>query len=277
MIFTLSVDGDGLLTGAGLAAAPRLVLWRAPTDNDRIGGFADRWIGLGLDRLERRLVGADDKDGSLVVTADVVTAAGHIVRHVQTLTPVRDGVLVEELAVLPPELDDVPRVGTVFEVRGGPATGHAQLFGGGPTETYPDRRAAADALHRILEVDRLFTPYVRPQESGGRHGVRWFSLGQLEIADEVVDGRPQPVARYDEALVVHLDEPRQVSLTRYHPSDLTAATHSDELVPRDEVVVHIDAAHRGLGTASCGPDTLADYLLHPGEYRWSYTLVTPTD
>jgi len=269
-------DGDGLLTGVGLVAAPRLVLWRAPTDNDRIGGFADRWSALGLDRLERRLVGADQKDGSLVVTADVVTGAGHVVRHVQTLTPVRDGVLVEELAVLPPELDDVPRVGTVLEVPGGVATGHAQLFGGGPTETYPDRRASADALHRILEVDKLFTPYVWPQESGGRHGVRWFSLGRLEIGDEVVDGRAQPVARYDEALVVHLDEPRQVSLTRYHASDLAAATHSDELVPRNEVVVHIDAAHRGLGTASCGPDTLADYLLHPGEYRWSYTLVTAT-
>jgi beta-galactosidase len=48
-------------------------------------------------------------------------------------------------------------------------------------------------------------------------------------------------------------------------------------VPREEVVVHVDAAHRGLGTASCGPDTLADHVLHPGEYRWSYTLVTPTD
>jgi len=38
------------------------------------------------------------------------------------------------------------------------------------------------------------------------------------------------------------------------------------------VVVHLDAAHRGLGTASCGPDTLPEYWLAPGTYRWSYTL-----
>ena len=41
-----------------LAAAPRLALWRAPTDNDRIGGIAARWAELGLDRLDRRLVSA---------------------------------------------------------------------------------------------------------------------------------------------------------------------------------------------------------------------------
>ena len=31
-----------------------------------------------------------------------------------------------------------------------------------------------------------------------------------------------------------------------------------------ETVVHLDAAHRGLGTASCGPDTLPEYLVGPG-------------
>ena len=74
------------------------------------------------------------------------------------------------------------------------------------------------------------------------------------------------------SLRVHLDEPRQVSITRYRAHDLATATHSDQLVPRPEVVVHVDAAHRGLGTASCGPDTLPEYLLGPGEYHWSYVL-----
>ena len=34
-----------------------------------------------------------------------------------------------------------------------------------------------------------------------------------------------------------------------------------------------DAAHRGLGTASCGPDTLPAYRLGPGVYRWSWALM----
>jgi beta-galactosidase len=105
-------------------------------------------------------------------------------------------------------------------------------------------------------ADALFTPYLRPQESGGRSGVRWFAL-----TDPVAPG-----------IAVHLDRPRQVSITRYRAADLARAAHHDELVPRDGHVIHIDAAHRGLGTASCGPDTLPRYLIGPGTYRWSWTL-----
>jgi beta-galactosidase len=247
-----------------LAAAPRLALWRAPTDNDRIGGFAARWAELGLDRLERRLVSVDDRDAAVVVTADVVTAAGHVVRHVQTLTPLGVGVHVEEEAVLPAELSDVPRVGSVFEIGHDVAADVVRWFGGGPFESYPDRRAAAVVGFHRRELDDLFTPYVRPQESGGLDGVRWFAVGR----------RSQP---WEPGLVVHLDVPRQVSLTRYRAQDLATASHSTELAARAGVVVHLDAAHRGLGTASCGPDTLPRYLVGSGEYRWSYTLTTPPD
>ncbi|MFE2035132.1 hypothetical protein ACFXBB_18155 [Streptomyces scopuliridis] len=37
----------------------------------------------------------------------------------------------------------------------------------------------------------------------------------------------------------------------------------------------LDAAHRGLGTASCGPDTLPRYRLGAGAHRWSWTLRPP--
>jgi beta-galactosidase len=36
--------------------------------------------------------------------------------------------------------------------------------------------------------------------------------------------------------------------------------------------VHLDVAHRGLGTASCGPDTLAQYRIAPGRYEFGYTV-----
>ena len=253
-----------------MVAGPRLSLWRAPTDNDRIGGFARRWAELGLDRLERRLAGIEQQDGTVVVTADVVTGAGHVVRHVQTLTPIEGGVLVEERAVLPSELDDVPRVGSVLEVEGGERAGVVHLFGGAGSESYPDRRAASFARHELADLDRLFTPYIKPQESGGRNGVRWFALGGYDQGAPATARSPGAGPRRPSRRAA-AGEPHP-----YRAQDLAAATHNDELVPREEVMVHIDAAHRGLGTASCGPDTLADYVLHPGEYRWSYTLVTPT-
>ncbi|HEY7131689.1 MAG TPA: glycoside hydrolase family 2 TIM barrel-domain containing protein, partial [Candidatus Limnocylindrales bacterium] len=53
----IALDADGRLTHPLLAATPEVSLWRAPTDNDRIGGFAERWARKGLERLERRLLG----------------------------------------------------------------------------------------------------------------------------------------------------------------------------------------------------------------------------
>jgi beta-galactosidase len=37
--------------------------------------------------------------------------------------------------------------------------------------------------------------------------------------------------------------------------------------------VTIDAIQRGVGTASCGPDTLVKYKIKPGTYKWSWTIV----
>jgi beta-galactosidase len=51
-----------------------------------------------------------------------------------------------------------------------------------------------------------------------------------------------------------------------------AAAHHDELAAQPLVIVHIDAAHRGLGTASCGPDTLPAYVVGAGTYRWMWSL-----
>jgi beta-galactosidase len=70
---------------------------------------------------------------------------------------------------------------------------------------------------------------------------------------------------------IEFDEPRQVSVT--HLAPLTWRRRPTiSMSSRSETIVHIDAAHRGLGTASCGPDTLPEYRLAPGTYRWRWIL-----
>ena len=257
------LDGDGLLVHPLLAAAPVLSLWRAPTDNDRLGGAATRWDDWGLPAPARRLAGVTRDGARTAVHAEYATSAGPV-RHEQELSPLSyadgsHGLHIVETAVLPPGLTDVARVGSVFETAG--PLDQARWFGKGPWETYPDRATAPVGRYQA-QTGALFTPYLRPQESGGRSGVRWFAL-----TDPAARGIP--VAR---GIAVHLDQPRQVSVTRYRAADLAEATHHGELLPRDGLVVHLDAAHRGLGTASCGPDTLPCYLVGPGAYRWSWTL-----
>jgi beta-galactosidase len=129
-------------------------------------------------------------------------------------------------------------------------------FGTGPHETYPDRtRSGIVAVHGST-VGEQTTPYIRPQENGGHTGVRWLAL-----TDDTGRG-----------LRLTMDPPAQVSATHHRAEDLATATHHEELTPRPETIMHVDGAHRGVGTASCGPDTLPAYRLGPGTYRWSWRL-----
>ncbi|WP_171113877.1 MULTISPECIES: glycoside hydrolase family 2 TIM barrel-domain containing protein [Streptomyces] len=250
---TVEVDADGMLVHPLLIAAPTLSLWRAPTDNDELGGMADRWREWGLDAPVRKLVAVRRAGAGVGVLAEYVCDAG-VVRHEQVFTAVEGGIRVEESAELPEALNDVARVGSVFETVAG--LNLLEWFGQGPWESYPDRSAGAPVGHHSLPVDELFTPYLRPQESGGRHGVRRFTLSAPDAT----------------GLAVELGRPSQISVNRYRAADLAAAAHHDELVPRAGCVVHIDAAHRGLGTASCGPDTSPAYLVPTGTHRWGWIL-----
>jgi beta-galactosidase len=249
----IELDDAGLLLHPLLASAPVLSLWRAPTDNDVLGGMADRWRKWGLEAPVRTLLAVTHDGARTGVRSEYATAVGPVA-HEQSFTALSGGgVLVEETATLPDALDDVARVGSVFETAARYAD--AEWFGTGPWETYPDRATAPVSRHRST-VDALYTPYLRPQESGGRNGVRWMTLS--------IDDAPD--------LTIHLDVPRQVNVSRYRAAGLAAA-HHDELVPLpDRCVVYIDAAHRGLGTASCGPDTLPAYRIAPGVHRWSWTI-----
>ena len=61
----------------------------------------------------------------------------------------------------------------------------------------------------------------------------------------------------------------------YGPNiSLYAAADCTDLERTDELVVHLDVAHRGLGTASCGPDTLPLYRIESGTWRLAYVVST---
>jgi len=155
---------------------------------------------------------------------------------------------------IPQEISDLPRVGIVLETV--PGIEKVEWFGTGPVETYPDRRLGGAVARWSSTATEQHVPYGRPQESGGHAGVRW-----IELSDEHGNG-----------LRIATDRPAQVSATHHRAAELAAARHDVELVPAPETVVHFDTAHRGLGTASCGPDTLPQYIVGPGTYQWSWAI-----
>jgi beta-galactosidase len=251
----VEVDAAGLLEHPLLAAPPALWLWRAPTDNDRIGGIAARWEAWGVSQLDRRLVGIERTDSATVVRSEYRTATGIGVPHQQVFRRLAGGgVLIEEVADIPDQLADLARVGTRLEVRAG--LEHLEWYGSGPHETYPDRRRAGLIGRWRSTVAEQYVPYIRPQENGGHAEVRW-----VELTD--ADGQ---------GLRIGLERPSQVSVLHVRDHDLASATHHVDVVHCPEAIIHLDAAHRGLGTASCGPDTLPAYRIQPGRFRWTWWL-----
>jgi len=54
-------------------------------------------------------------------------------------------------------------------------------------------------------------------------------------------------------LTVTADPHVDFAVRRWSPELLTAARHTPDLVPDGRTHLHLDAAHQGIGSASCGP------------------------
>jgi beta-galactosidase len=214
-----------------------------------------RWLELGLDRIEHRLDGVRARNGGVEV---VYRASGRgkwkDALHKQQFVLTTEGLLVENEVLLAPDLRDLPRVGVVLVLP--PAFEQLRWFGRGPRESYPDRKASATVGRFQSTVTDQYVPYILPQEHGHRSDVRTLALTNEHGFGIEVEGRPTI----------------GFSASHFTADDLYRARHTCDLEPRPEVVLSLDHAQRGLGTASCGPDTGQRYRLVESAYRFSYLL-----
>jgi beta-galactosidase len=246
----ISVGGSRLL---GEPAS--LQLWRAPTCNDRIRKLA-AWRALGLDRGGARLRGVREPGNGRGNALVLVHEGPHGLQHEQRFRVLGDGRLAwEHRFEVPEALDDLPRLGVAMALA--PALQTLRWYGRGPHETYPDRWAAPVAIHEGAVADE-WVPYIRPQECGLHVATRWCELCAEDGAGLRIEGR----------------RAFAFSALLHRPADLEAATHTSELRPRAGAWLSLDAAHRGLGTGSCGPDTAPRYRIRPGRHRMTLLLGT---
>jgi beta-galactosidase len=249
------VDEHGQIVLPYGIVAPSVSLWRAPTDNDRIGHIATQWERYGVREISRTDCVVRQTPASIKVSNTWETSTGVSFKHTQVITPVVGGFNVKETVTVPKTFADLARVGTLFELDG--SLNELVYFGTGAHETYPDRKIGRIGRY-VSTVAAQYIPYVRPQENGGHTAVRWFEL----------------VNAQGNGLRFVMGKPAQVSVTPNRDADLADSTHDVEVVPCGNTVVHIDAAHRGVGTASCGPDTLDKYLIKTGVHTWEWTVTS---
>jgi len=151
-------------------------------------------------------------------------------------------------------LPPLPRVGVRMTIPNGYET--FTWYGRGPHETYSDRQQCGRVGLYHGSVDEQFVEYVYPQENGNKTDVRWAALSDAE----------------GDGLLVVANPLMNTSVHHYTAMDLTNAKHTCDLIRRDEITFNLDLAQCGLGSASCGPGVLPQYLLQPGAYTLKFTL-----
>src|SRR5262249_59205666 len=99
-------------------------------------------------------------------------------------------------------------------------------------------------------------PSLLPRGRAGRGDGRCLSLTGDDGTGLVAEGRPT----------------LGFTASHYTADDLYRARHTCDLEPRAEIVLSLDHAHRGLGTASCGPDVHPRFRLDASSYVFAYVL-----
>ncbi|MEZ5275055.1 MAG: glycoside hydrolase family 2 TIM barrel-domain containing protein [Opitutaceae bacterium] len=249
-------------------SGPVLNLWRAPTDNDGIKlkprdarKMLGQWLEAGIDRLrtgESSLTIGSTSKRRVVLIAERTYRTRRldapVVHRCEMI--VRPGGRIEfrNTVVVPESWPELPRIGVVMTLR--QTLQRLSWYGRGPHESYIDRKEGARVGLYEGTVDGQYVPYILPQEHGNKTDVRWLRLVDGEGGGLRVIGRPL----------------LEAGVSRFSAADLTKAAHTCELAPRPSIFLTLDMKQRGLGGASCGPDTLPEYRILPGIHRFAFSV-----
>ncbi|MGP9746568.1 glycoside hydrolase family 2 TIM barrel-domain containing protein [Brachybacterium sp. AOP29-B2-41] len=249
-----TLDERGDIVHPLLESPPRLSLWRALTDNDMAFALDQRFVRSGFFRLDVEDVRIQHEGGIALIETDYRTAFGDLVVHRRRAGEVAAGdYLLDEEVILPEGTRDGLRVGMELVLPTG--FEDTSWVGLGPWENYPDRRSAALLGRWEQSVDSWAVPYLRPQSNGTRGEVT-----RLEITGPT----GTVLARAPRGL--------HATLSRHSSEELESVDHWWELPESTVTHVHLDIAHRGVGTGLLGPDTRPPHRLVGSHHAWSWRL-----
>ncbi len=249
-------------------------IWRAAVDNDGLKlrhgnsrelptGWAqplNHWMHAGYDITERSVDACkvQVQPGAVVITwreKTWGTSRSKIIKTQHRLEVCANGQLFfEHNFTVDKGMYELPRLGVQYQV----PTGFEQIFyyGLGPIENYSDRKSCARMGRWESTISDQYVPYIMPQEHG-----HISTLRNMTIVNKKGQGFTVEAETHCEANVSH-----------YCNKELYAAKHTTDVRKHPHAFLNLDAAHRGLGTGSCGPQTLEQYRVHPGIYRLAYSM-----
>lgn len=233
--------------------------WRAPTDND-IGNRMPQRLKVWKDasssrRLQKILC---QQTGNKVILSTVYQLPQDSWLYLTYTIFGSNDILVDYVIFPNKNLPEIPRIGLQLKMPKDFRT--VRWYGRGPHETYEDRKESGIFGIYTSTVDEFFHRYVRPQETGNRSDVRWFSITDKSYA-LFVGGLPTV----------------DFSVLPFSIEDLEKANHTNELHMQDFVSVNIDYKQMGLGgDNSWGALPHKEYILRAKPYHYAFR-IKPTE
>jgi beta-galactosidase len=133
----------------------------------------------------------------------------------------------------------------------------ASYFGRGPMENYADRKRGSDVgIYKSTVKDQL-TPYEKPMDCGNHEDVRWAKLTTATGNGLMVQS--------DSTLL-------QVSMLPYSDEEMDKVEYRIDLPQSNATVFCISHRTLGVGSASCGPRPLQQYIVYAEPTSFTYTL-----
>ena len=249
--------------GNNLLADPlRPTIWRSRIDNDGvepgtlgIPGVHTTWLGWNLRSPAKASTPMRHTTKGGVQSYETRSAIDGVTFD-QRIAVAGRSLHLRCVATVPESRGDLPRLGHCFVLR--PGADWIAWRGRGPYESYVDRRSSSPLGEWTSTIDAQYVQYMRPQDHGHHVETTNFSVHSGD--------RPLFAVEADDG------ESFSFAVRRHSDADLGAASIPPQLPRRLESYVHIDHLVRGVGTGSCGPDTLPQYRIGAGTYRWGWTL-----
>lgn len=219
-------------------------------ENDRFQNTANGLEATGTCIIEKQ-------KGIVTVST---TRQGSLCSTEITYTIYPDGVL-DINAAFNPQTADLRRCGLVSGIN--PTFCNVDYYAYGPMENYNDRKEGSTLGRYTTTVKDMVEQYVKPQSMGNREGLR-----ELKLTDANGSG-----------VLIQTEGNVSFSALPYTDQDLMKSKHLWELDKhwkRPYTVLHLDAAHRGVGNASCGQDveTLPQYRIPQEKLSYKLRITT---
>lgn len=221
-------------------------IYRAPIDNDT-HGWSTKWNKKRLEKAKPvfKAISYEKKNGNVAVNVKYNILSGKLKIYESIVRYVihSDGTL-EITSSLSREFyadKDIPRFGLTVELP--EEFSNIEFYGRGPGENVCDfNRQSKIGIYKSTVKD-MHEPYIMPQDNGNHGGTKYLKLTDKNGKGVMILGAPK----------------FSFSVHNYTQSTLVNAKHREDVIDQKTTFLSVDGFYRGVGSNSCGPDTLEKY------------------